>query len=60
LAPWVETIKRDYGRAALAEPDRAMLDYAAKLTRALSSVEKADVDRLPEVGFGDKAIIEIN
>ena len=37
-----------------------MLDYGAKLTRDLKSVEKSDVDRLREAGFGDKAINEIN
>lgn len=37
-----------------------MLDYVAKLTRAPATVEKPDVIRLREGGFGDKAILEIN
>jgi alkylhydroperoxidase family enzyme len=37
-----------------------MLDYVAKLTLAPSTVEEADVARLRQVGFGDKAILEIN
>lgn len=37
-----------------------MLDYVAKLTLAPASVEEAEVLRLRETGFGDKAILEIN
>jgi alkylhydroperoxidase family enzyme len=37
-----------------------MLDYVAKLTLAPSTVEEADIIRLRQVGFGDKAILEIN
>jgi uncharacterized peroxidase-related enzyme len=53
-------LKRDYREAELSEADRAMLDYVAKLTRAPATVEKTDVIRLRETGFGDKAILEIN
>ena len=37
-----------------------MLDYVAKVTLAPATVEEADILRLREVGFGDKAILEIN
>ena len=37
-----------------------MLDYVAKLTLAPSTAEEADIIRLRELGFGDKAILEIN
>lgn len=57
---WVETMKRDYREAELDEADRAMLDYVAKLTEAPATVEEADIIQLREVGFGDKAILEIN
>ena len=57
---WVETMKRDYREASLNEADRAMLDYVAKLTLAPATVEETDVTRLRQVGFGDKAIMEIN
>ena len=57
---WVETMKRDYREARLTEADRAMLDYVAKLTLTPAGVEEADVIRLREAGFGDKAILEIN
>jgi uncharacterized peroxidase-related enzyme len=57
---WVETMKQDYRRARLNEADRAMLDYVAKVTLAPATVEEADIIRLREAGFGDKAILEIN
>jgi uncharacterized peroxidase-related enzyme len=53
-------MKRDYRQAALSEADRAMLDYVARLTLTPAEVEEDDVIRLREVGFGDKAILEIN
>ncbi len=36
-----------------------MLEYAAKLTREPSKMEAADIDRLKEVGFDDRAILDI-
>jgi uncharacterized peroxidase-related enzyme len=59
-AAWVETMKRDYRQAALSEADRAMLDYVAQLTLAPATLTAGDIRRLREVGFGDKAILEIN
>jgi uncharacterized peroxidase-related enzyme len=53
-------MKRDYRQAELTEADRTMLDYVAKLTLTPARVEELDVVRLREVGFGDKAILEIN
>ena len=57
---WVETMKRDYREASLNAPDRAMLDYVAKLTLTPAKVEEAEIIRLRENGFADKAILEIN
>ena len=36
-----------------------MLDYAVKLTRAPSSIVRADVEALRAAGFGDVAIHDI-
>jgi uncharacterized peroxidase-related enzyme len=36
-----------------------MLDYAAKLTRTPSEMTQADVETLSEVGFDDRAILDI-
>ena len=36
-----------------------MLDYCAKLTRAPGDMLEADVERLREAGFDDRAILDI-
>ena len=56
----VDAIKRDYREAALNDADRAMLDYVTKVTLSPAKTTEADIDRLREVGFRDKAILEIN
>lgn len=53
-------LRRDYTQAPLSEPDRAMLDYAAKLTRRAWEVTPEDLDRLRRSGFDDRAILQIN
>jgi uncharacterized peroxidase-related enzyme len=53
-------LRRDYTRANLSEQDRAMLDYAAKLTRHAWKVTPEDLDRLRAVGFDDRGILQIN
>ena len=50
----------DYREADLAEGDRAMLDYAVRLTREPWAVGEADVDRLRRAGFSDRAILDVN
>ena len=50
----------DYRQAKLDEADRAMLDYVAKVTMAPANVVAEDISRLRQVGFEDKAILEIN
>jgi uncharacterized peroxidase-related enzyme len=53
-------LRRDYRQATLSEQDRAMLDYAAKLTTQATRVTPADIDGLRRVGFTDQAILQIN
>jgi uncharacterized peroxidase-related enzyme len=53
-------LRRDHTQACLNEQDRAMLDYAAKLTRHAWQVTPEDLDRLRQVGFDDRAILQIN
>ena len=36
-----------------------MLDYAVKLTKDATRVQRQDHDRLRTVGFGDQAILQI-
>ena len=56
----VETIKKDYREAPLDPPDRAMLDYVAKLTLHPARMMREDVDNLRTAGFDDVAILQIN
>jgi alkylhydroperoxidase family enzyme len=46
--------------AGLSHADVAMLHYARKLTVAASSIDENDITRLRELGFSDRAILEIN
>ena len=57
---WVEAFKKDYRDVKLDPRDRAMLDYAAKLTRAPGAMVRSDVEALRRVGFDDRAILDIN
>ena len=56
----VNQLKTDYTNADLTPPQRAMLDYAVKLTESPTRMEAADLKILIEVGFDDKAILDIN
>ncbi len=55
----VDQLEEDYTRAQLSPADRAMLDYVAKLTRTPSAVAESDVEALRQVGFDDRAILDI-
>jgi|ERR687892_380779 uncharacterized peroxidase-related enzyme len=57
--PLVEGIKRDYTQLNLPPAERAMLDYAVKLTVAPSMASKADIDLLHSHGFDDRDILDI-
>ena len=49
----------DYRAADLPTADRAMLDFAVKLTLTPGEMTRDDVDRLRDHGFDDVAIHEI-
>jgi uncharacterized peroxidase-related enzyme len=55
----VEAIKQDYTKVDLPANERAMLDYAVKLTIAPSTVNEADVQTLRQQGFDDRDILDI-
>jgi uncharacterized peroxidase-related enzyme len=50
---------RDYRDSDLSGRDRAMLDYAVKLTRRPSTVTIADVETLRGEGFDDRGVHDI-
>jgi uncharacterized protein YciW len=56
----VAVLATDWRRAAdLDEADRAMLEYAEKLTLAPPEVTETDVQRLRDVGFSDEQILDV-
>jgi len=57
--PFVEAIKQDYTKIDLPANERAMLDYAVKLTVAPSSVNEDDIKSLRAHGFDDRDILDI-
>lgn len=56
----VNALQTDYRQARLNPADRAMLDYAIKLTLTPWDVVEADVQTLRDHGFSDRAILDIN
>jgi uncharacterized peroxidase-related enzyme len=52
-------LKQDYRRAELSARDRAMLDYAVKLTRTPASMQAGDVAALRAAGLDDAAIHDV-
>lgn len=55
----VSGLGSDYRQVSLTSADRAMLDYAVKLTEAPATIKRGDVDRLRSAGFDDRAIHDI-
>jgi len=49
---------KDYGQAQLSERQRALCEYADKLTRTPSGMTPSDLDRLRAVGLSDRAILD--
>ena len=56
----VNQLKSDYTLADISSKQMAMLNYAAKLTERPADVFARDIDLLREVGFKDRAILDIN
>ncbi|MFN3284809.1 MAG: peroxidase-related enzyme [bacterium] len=54
-----DTLATDYRHAALDRRDRAMLDFAAKLTTEPHRMTEADVQALREAGWADEDIFDI-
>ena len=52
-------METDYTQADLSPADRAMLDFAVKLTHAPSAMIEADVAALRAHGFDDVAIHDV-
>lgn len=55
-ASLVEHIKTDWTKAALDGADRALLQFAMKLTLTPGAMSRTDVDALRTAGFDDRAV----
>ncbi len=53
---FVDSVARDWRAARLSDADRALCEFASKLTLHQHDMAPADLDRLREQGFGDRAI----
>ena len=52
----MRTIMTDYTEAKLSPVDRALCDYAVKLTRTPAAIGQDDIDALKVHGLSDRAI----
>ena len=52
-------LRRDYRQADLSAGDRAMLDFAVRLTTQPARMTPEDVGRLRAAGFDDRAVLQI-
>jgi uncharacterized peroxidase-related enzyme len=52
-------LQKDHNQACLSNQDRAMLDHAVKLTHQPARITPEDLDRLRQVGFDDRGILQI-
>ncbi len=59
IAALIGALESDYREAALERVDRAMLDYASKLTCTPGAMREADIAALREAGFEAPAIHDI-
>ena len=55
----VEQLQTNHAYANVEPKERAMLDFALKLTESSSTCAEADVDALREAGWNDKEIMDI-
>ena len=56
---FVKALVDDYEHAPLTEADRAMLDFAGKVTKDATRITPKDHERLRSVGFDDRGILQI-
>jgi uncharacterized peroxidase-related enzyme len=55
----VAAIKADYRKATGIDPaTRALLDFAARMTREPTSLAAADLERLRALGYDDRSILD--
>jgi alkylhydroperoxidase family enzyme len=55
----VRALETDYTKAPLTVAERAMVEYVVQLTKDATKISPAHHEGLREVGFDDKAILQI-
>lgn len=55
----VRHLKTDPDKASLGAQDRAMIDFALKLTRAPDTVKREDLEFLQQYGFSEENVVDI-
>jgi len=55
----VAEIVRDYRAAAISEKERALLDFAVKMTREPWASTEADITELRDAGWSDSVILDL-
>jgi uncharacterized peroxidase-related enzyme len=55
----VKHLKTDPANAPLDPQDRAMIDFALKLTREPAQVKREDVEFLQQYGFSEEQVVDI-
>ena len=58
-AELVEALEQDYTKAPISESERAMLDYVVQMTRDATRIGPQHHARLRDVGFDDRAILQM-
>ncbi len=56
----MQQLAEDYTQASLPAAERAMLDYASKLTSEPWTMSRSDVDALRGEGWSDTAILDMS
>jgi alkylhydroperoxidase family enzyme len=55
----VRALETDYTKAPLTVPERTMVDYVVQLTKDATKISRTYHERLRELGFDDKGILQI-
>lgn len=55
----VKHLKSDPANAPLEPQDKAMIDFALKLTREPSTVKRGDLELLKQRGFSEEQVVDI-
>ena len=55
----MEALRKDFRTAAISEQDRAMLEHVVRLTKDATKCSRDDIQKLHDVGFDDRGILQI-